>query len=129
MKQFKTKKFNNEASKVGLKDEVLLETLTNFLKLNRDEQIKFSLGAGLYKVRIATKEGRGKSAGSRTILAFKRDNGMYWLHLLKKKKKGNVTSSELKKLKHVADILFGLTDEQINKLITLGELCEVKNNV
>lgn len=129
MKHIKIKRFNNEAKKADLKDDTLVETLSNFIKLNRDEQLKYSLGAGLYKLRIATKEGRGKSGGSRSILAFKNDNGVYWLHLFSKNDKGNVTTAELKKLKHLADIMFGLTDEQIIKLIKLGELCEVNTNV
>jgi hypothetical protein len=129
MKQFKIKKFNNEAKKVDLKDAILVQTLNEFFNLNREEQQKFSLGAGLYKLRIATKEGRGKSGGSRSILAFKKDNGIYWLHLFSKNEKGNVTTTELKKLKHLADIMFALTDEQLAKLISLGELCEVNTNV
>ena len=129
MKHIKIKKFSNEAKKVNLKDEILVETLNHFMKLDRDEQQKYSLGSGLYKLRIATKEGRGKSGGSRIILAFKRDDSIYWLHLFSKNDKGNVTTSELKKLKNLADILFELTDEQIVKLINLGELCEVVINV
>lgn len=129
MKHLKIKKFNNEAKKIGLIDEVLIETLDDFFKLSRDEQQKYSLGAGLYKLRIATNEGRGKSGGSRSILAFKKDNGVYWLHLFSKNDKGNITTSELKKLKQLADIMLGLNDEQISKLIGLGELCEVNKNV
>ncbi|KTD04773.1 type II toxin-antitoxin system RelE/ParE family toxin [Fluoribacter gormanii] len=129
MKHLKIKKFNNEAKKVGLKDETLIKTLDNFFKLSRDEQLQYSLGAGLYKLRIATNEGRGKSGGGRSILAYKKDNGIYWLHLFSKNDKGNVTTSELKKLKQLADIMLGLNDEQINKLINLGELCEVNINV
>jgi hypothetical protein len=87
------------------------------------------LGAGLYKLRIATKEGRGKSGGSRSILAFKKDNGIYWLHLFSKNDKENVTTSELKKLKQLSDIMFTLTDEQVKNLVSLGELCEVNTNV
>lgn len=129
IKHLKIKKFNNEANKVGLKDEILIETLDRFFQLSRDEQLKYSLGAGLYKLRIATNEGRGKSGGSRSILAFKKDNGIYWLHLFAKSDKGNVTTSELKKLKQLADIMLGLSHEQINKLIDLGELWEVNKNV
>ncbi|WP_131778561.1 type II toxin-antitoxin system RelE/ParE family toxin [Legionella bozemanae] len=129
MKHLKIKKFNNEAKRVGLKDEILIKTLDNFFKLNRDEQLKYSLGAGLYKLRIATNKGQGKSGGSRSILAFKKENGVYWLHLFSKNDKGNVTTSELKKLKQLAGIMLELNDEQVNKLISLGELCEVNINV
>lgn len=129
MKQFKIKKFNSEVKKIDLKDDILVETLNDFLLLNRDEQLKFSLGANLYKLRIATKEGRGKSGGSRSILAFKNDTGVYWLHLFSKNEKGNITTTELKKLKHLADIMLSLTDKQLAKLIYLGEICEVTKNV
>lgn len=129
MKNIKIKKFSNEAEKANLKDSLLIETLNNFMELSRDEQLKYSLGAGLFKLRIASKEGRGKSGGSRSILAFKRDNGVYWLHLFSKNDKGNVTTFELKKLKNLSEIMLGLTDEQIIKLINLGELYEVKANV
>ncbi|KTD57858.1 hypothetical protein Lsan_2487 [Legionella santicrucis] len=129
MKHIKIKKFSNEAIKANLTDSLLVETLTSFIKLNRDEQLKYSLGAGLYKLRIATKEGKGKRGGSRSIMAFKNDKGIFWLHLFSKNDKGNVSTSELKKLKQLADIMFDLTDEQIIKLINLGELLEVKINV
>lgn len=128
MKHIKIKKFSNEADKVDLTDSILVEASSNFFKLSREEQLKYSLGAGLYKLRIATKEGRGKSGGSRSILAFKNDKGLFWLHLFSKNDKGNVTTSELKKLKHLADIMFELSDEKIKKLINLGELFEVKIN-
>ncbi|MBA2650275.1 MAG: type II toxin-antitoxin system RelE/ParE family toxin [Legionella sp.] len=129
MKNIKIKKFNREAKKADLEDLTLVETLNIFIKLNRDEQLKYSLGSGLYKLRVSTKEGRGKSSGSRIILAFKNDRGVFWLHLFSKNDKGNVTISELKKLKHLAEIMLELTDEQIINLINLGELCEVNTNV
>lgn len=47
MKHLKIKKFNSEAKKIGLIDEVLVDTLDDFLKLSRDDQQKYSLGAGL----------------------------------------------------------------------------------
>lgn len=54
--------------------------------------------------------------------------GVYWIHLFSKNDKGNVTTSELKKLKQLSGIMFELSDEQIKKLINLGELFEVKIN-
>lgn len=129
MKHLKIKKFSSEAKRANLIDQILIDTLNEFFNLSREEQLKHSLGAGLYKLRIATKEGRGKSGGSRSILAFKKDNGIYWLHLFSKNDKENVTTSELKKLKQLSDIMFTLTDEQVKNLVNLGELCEVNTNV
>jgi len=129
MKHLKIKKFSSEAKRANLIDQILIDTLNEFFNLSREEQLKYSLGAGLYKLRIATKEGRGKSGGSRSILAFKKDNEIYWLHLFSKNDKENVTTSELKKLKQLSDIMFTLTDEQVKNLVNLGELCEVNTNV
>jgi hypothetical protein len=129
VKHYKVKKFSNEAKKDNLLDSLLSETLGDFLNLGKLGQLKFALGAGLYKLRIATKEGKGKSGGSRSILAFKNDSRVIWLHLFSKNDKGNVTISELKKLKILSNILLDLPDAEITRLIELGELCEVNKNV
>ena len=129
MKHYKIKKFSNEAKKDNVSDVLLSDTLNDFLGLGATGQQKFSLGAGLYKLRLASKEGRGKSAGSRSILAFKNDNRVMWLHLFSKNEKGNVSISELKKLKLLSNILLEIPDHEIAKLIKLGELYEVNENV
>lgn len=129
MKRYKIKKFTNEAKKHQLTDYVLNETLKDFLELETKDQQKFSLGASLYKLRIATKEGRGKSGGSRSILAFKKENKLIWLHLFSKNDKGNVSAEELKKLKILSNILLDLSDSELAKLINSGELFEVNEHV
>jgi hypothetical protein len=72
---------------------------------------------------------KSSSNNQLNILAFKKDNEIYWLHLFSKNDKENVTTSELKKLKQLSDIMFTLTDEQVKNLVSLGELCEVNTNV
>ena len=128
MKHLKIKKFCAEAKKNNLDDRDLVETKNEFIKLTREEQLKFSLGAGLFKLRIATKSGRGKSAGSRSLLAFQKNNGIFWLHLFSKNDKENITSLELKKLKQLSNIMIHLNDAEIEKLINIGELYEVNEN-
>lgn len=128
MKTLKSKKFSSEAKKSKVKDEMLSKTLAIFLDLDEAGRKKFALGAGLYKLRIASKRGRGKSGGSRSILAFKQDDCLIWLHLFDKNDKGNISSKELKKLKTLADILLGLSKSELQGLIEAGELLEVENN-
>ena len=101
----------------------------HFLKTSDDERQRYSLGAGLYKLRLATNEGQGKSGGSRTILAFQTESRVIWLHLFAKNDKGNVTTNELKKLKSLADVLLGLSVDGIARLMKLDELCEVNEHV
>lgn len=129
MNSYKVKKFANEAKKLKVTNEQLLETLSHFLKMETEDRQKYSLGAGLYKLRLATNEGKGKSGGSRTVLAFKQDTRVIWLHLFAKNDKENITTSELKKLKLLADILLSMPIEDILKLIKANELYEVTKNV
>lgn len=123
------KKFVSEAKKESIFDGLLSNTLNDFLNMRKNDQQKFSLGAGLYKLRLATKEGRGKSGGSRTILAFKNDERVVWLHLFSKNEKGNISVTELKKLKLLSNILLEISDDKLMKLLELGELYEVNENV
>jgi hypothetical protein len=129
MKCYKVKKFAHESKKLKVSDKLLSDTLVHFLKTSDDERQRYSLGAGLYKLRLATNEGQGKSGGSRTILAFKTDSRVIWLHLFAKNDKGNVTTHELKKLKSLADILLSLSVDGIARLMKLGELYEVNEHV
>lgn len=62
-------------------------------------------------------------------MAFKKDYRVIWIHLFSKNDKGNITTSELKKLKSLSDILLTLSDDEISRLIDLGELYEVIENV
>ncbi len=129
MNSYKVKKFSHEAKKLKVTNEQLLETLSHFLKMETEDRQKYSLGAGLYKLRLATNEGKGKSGGSRTVLAFKQDTRVIWLHLFAKNNKENITTSELKKLKLLADIFLSMPIEDILKLIKANELYEVTENV
>lgn len=129
MKHYKVRKFARETKKIDLSDMLLLDTATDFLNLDDAGRKRYALGAGLYKLRVATNEGQGKSAGSRSILAFEEDSKIIWLHLFSKNDKGNVTTNELIKLKLLADILLGLSDSDFTELIKAGEMYEVKENV
>ena len=74
-------------------------------------------------------EGKGKSGDSRTILAFKTDTRVIWIHLFAKNDKGNITTNELKKLKSLADILLGLSADGMAHIMKLDELYEVNEHV
>lgn len=129
MKCYKVKKFAQETKKLKVTDQLLSETVVYFLQTSDKERQRHSLGAGLYKLRLATNESRGKSSGSRTILAFKTNSRVIWLHVFAKNDKGNVTTNELKKLKSLADILLGLSVDGIARLIKIDELYEVSEYV
>lgn len=128
MKHYKVRKFARETKKIDVTDMVLLDTAIAFLNLDEAGRKRYALGAGLYKLRVATNEGQGKSGGSRSILAFEEDRKIIWLHLFPKNDKGNVTMNELKKLKSLSDILLSLSDSDFAQLIKTDEIYEVKRN-
>src|SRR5260221_12441117 len=103
MKYYKVKKFANEAKKLKVTDKLLTDTLLHFMKTDENGQQKYALGAGLYKLRLATNEGQGKSSVSRTIVAFKSNSRIICLHIFTKNDKENITTIERKKLKKLAD--------------------------
>jgi len=125
MKHYKTKTFSGESKLEVVSDKVLLETIDDFINLDTLGQNRCSLGAGLYKLRLASKKDAGKSGGSRSILAFKKDTVVYWIHLFPKSFKDNVTTKELNNLKKLSKILLNLGDKDIAKLLKNGEILEV----
>ena len=129
LKHYKVKKFASEAKKSNVSDGLLSNTLKEFLNIGEDGQKRLSLGSGLYKLRLATQEGKGKSGGSRGLLAFKKDDRLIWLHLFSKNDKENITTNELKKLKSLSDILLNMPDDDIAKLVKLGEFYEINNSL
>jgi len=128
LRQYKVRKFSTDAKKDQLTDEMLLEIANDFLQLPNDQKNQYSLGAGLYKLRIASKTGRGKSGGSRSILAFKDGDRLIWLYIFDKNDKGNISSTELADLKKLSGTLLSATKDQMKLLIESGKLQEIKND-
>lgn len=100
VKQYKVKRFKVETKKLNIADKMLINTVNDFMSMDKQGQQRYALGAGLYKLRLASNDG-----------------------------KGNVTTGELKKLKILADILLGLSEADIDNLVKRGELLEVQDHV
>lgn len=128
LRQYKVRKFSTDAKKDQLTDEMLLEIANDFLQLPNDQKNQYSLGAGLYKLRIASKTGRGKSGGSRSILALKEGDSLIWLYIFDKNDKGNISNTELADLKKLSGTLLSATKDQMKLLIESGKLQEIKND-
>ena len=117
---YKTKSFFHWSSKHEVEDIHLVKAI---------EEIKVGinvvdLGGYLYKKRIATK-GRGKSGSVRTILAYKREEIVFFLHGYEKGEKDNIVDLEKNALKKLAKVLLTLTKTQIQKAVINGEIKEV----
>lgn len=117
-----TKEFTRFARKAGLLDAKLLQAAGNVAKGQYDAD----LGGGVFKQRVA-REGGGKSGGFRTIILFMVGGHSFFAHRFAKNNKANVSAKELKALKHLANILIGFSDEQLQAAKAAGELSEVSN--
>jgi len=82
------------------------------------------LGGSLYKKRIAF-GGKGKSGGLRLIIAFRREEKIFFVYGFKKNKKENITEEEVEALKEQAQTYLMLSEEQIQKAIETKKFIEI----
>lgn len=120
------KKFKSEAKKAGITNALLVDTADDFISMDEIAKERLSLGSGIYKVRMASNSGQGKSSGARAVLVYKKEDKIFWLHVFKKNEKENISTTELKKLKVLSKVFLNLKDNEIQALIDAGELSEVK---
>lgn len=123
MRIFKNKAFTKWAEKEGLNDDVL--------QIAVDEMerglIDADLGGHVVKKRVAV-GGRGKRGGVRTLLAYKSGDKAFFMYGFAKNARANVSTDELKALKHLAKELMNYSDKTLTKAIQHGALIEVEYN-
>jgi len=120
MKIFKNAWFTKYAKREKLSDKFLVHAVNDI----SNGIISADLGGNLLKQRIA-KQGRGKSGGYRTIIAFKKEDKAFFLYGFAKNQQDNIEQDALKSLKNLAKELLVLDDNQINRLLENGILTEV----
>jgi|TARA_Y100000814_G_C11968921_1_gene277283 hypothetical protein len=97
-----------------------------FQRFARRENISdAALGGNVIKQRIARPR-QGKSGGYRALIVFRRGDRAFFVYGFAKKDRDNIRRDELKVFKRAAKALLALSDEQIEKLITVGGLTEVE---
>jgi hypothetical protein len=123
MRIFKNKAFIKWAEKEGLSDDAL--------QIAVDEMerglIDADLGGHVVKKRVAV-VGRGKRGGVRTLLAYKSGDKAFFMYGFAKNARANVSTDELKALKHLAKELMNYSDKTLTKAIQHGALIEVEDN-
>lgn len=120
MRIFKTKNFNRFVEKENLDDNAL----RNAIQKVENGLIDADLGGNLIKLRIARK-GQGKSAGYRTIIAYKKNKKAFFLYGFAKNEQENISKDHLLSLKDLASSWIKASDEKINLAISKGILNEV----
>ena len=123
MKIYKTQWFAKWAHKEKIRDSALIAAIEEM------EQGLFDadLGGHVYKKRIAI-QGRGKSGGVRTIIAYRATDKAFFTYGFAKNKQSNISRKELHVLKIVAETLLAHDDAMLAHLVTVNELVEVNDD-
>ncbi|MGZ8213812.1 MAG: type II toxin-antitoxin system RelE/ParE family toxin [Methylosarcina sp.] len=120
---YKTKWFDKWSDNEGLSDKTLcraVEEMSNGL-------FDADLGSGLFKKRVSRK-GQGKSSGYRTLVATNKDDRWFFVYGFPKNARSNITKTDEKALKMLANELLSYTPAAIEKIKMAGEITEVKCN-
>lgn len=122
MQVFKTKWFARFARQEGIPDRSLVEAI------RRAERglIDADLGGGLIKQRVA-RQGKGRSGGYRTIIAYRNKGRAVFLYAFAKSERENVEPNELLLLRELAENWLAADAAKIRRETELGNLKEVED--
>jgi hypothetical protein len=117
---FKNKWFVRFASKEGIEDRKLWEAI----KAAERGTIDADLGGGVIKQRVA-RDGGGKSGGYRTIILYRKGDRAFFVYGFPKSERENISPSELREFKKLAEVMLDMTSKQIEDQVTAGHLQKV----
>lgn len=120
MRIFKNKELHKWQKEVRLSDLTLKKAIYEI----ESGLYEANLGGNVYKKRVPL-DNRGKSGGSRTIIAFKLNNNAFFIYGFSKNKRSNITLRENNALKELAKVYFSYDKKEINHAIKSGELIGV----
>lgn len=120
MKKLITKSFSKWATKQNIAHEELVKAIREIESGN----FEANLGGQILKKRIRF-QGKGKSGSGRTIVFYKREDRVIFIHGFAKNEKSNLTTKELNAFKEFAKILLSLSSEQLCIAIENGDFIEV----
>jgi hypothetical protein len=86
--------------------------------------IDADLGGHVYKKRVAI-QGRGKSGGVRTLIAYQVQDRAFFIYGFAKNKRANISNKELQALQIIANNLLNHNDKMLDQLLNQKELVEV----
>ncbi|MCK5681186.1 type II toxin-antitoxin system RelE/ParE family toxin [bacterium] len=108
MRKLSTKWFNKWAEKANLSNLNLLESIDN---LEKGLSV-VDLGGSLFKIRVKRAD-KGKSAGFRTIVVYKKEEKVVFLYGFGKNEKSNINKAELQYFKKLGKDMLALEDKQV----------------
>ena len=120
---FKTRQFARWGRKAGLTDDALCVAVAEMA----NRLIDADLGGGVVKKRVAL-PGRGKSAGSRTLIATNKADRWFFVFGFEKNERANINDKELEALQATAADLLKLISDQLDDAVTQEILQEICND-
>lgn len=117
---FKTRSFYRWMRKTELTDTLLCAAVVEM----EQGLVDAHLGGWVVKKRIAI-PGRGKSGGTRTLLATNHKNRWFFVLGFEKNVRANIGDIELGALQDIAVDLLALGSSQLDKAVTEGKLLEI----
>lgn len=111
-------------SKWAAKQDIPLEELDKAIREIESGSFEANLGGHILKKRIRF-QGKGKSGSGRTIVCYKREDRVIFVHGFAKNEKSNLSLKELIAFKELAQIFLGLSPEQLRIAIENGDFIEV----
>lgn len=120
MQIFKTKLFSKWAKEEGLNDEALDNTINELI----NDLYEANLGGSVYKKRVSV-SGRGKSGGTRTLIAYRENDRAIFLYGFAKNERDNINNKELSALKKLAKIYLNFDETETASAVKSRELIEV----
>jgi hypothetical protein len=112
MRKLCTKWFKKWAKKANLSNLNLLESINN---LERGLSVA-DLGGDIFKIRVK-RTGKGKSAGFRTIVVYRKKEKIIFLYGFSKNEKSNIDKVELQYFKKLGSDLLALKSRQVTDSI------------
>jgi hypothetical protein len=106
--------------KTELSDKALCEAVKEMER----GLIDADLGGGVVKKRIAL-PGRGKSGGTRTLVATNKGERWFFVFGFEKNERANVSATELEALQNIAHDLLKLSARELDTYVDKGALQEI----
>ncbi len=120
MRVFKTRAVTRFCKGEGITDAQLADAIA---RVERG-LVDAALGGGLIKQRVA-RQGKGKSGGWRTLIAYRSGDRAVFLFGFAKNHRDNVGPDQLAQLKAAADDVLALTATQISARLADKTLTEI----
>jgi hypothetical protein len=117
---FKTRWFTRFARKEGIRDERLAQAVAEVER----GLMEADLGRGLIKKRVA-REGRGKSGGYRTIIAYRKGKRSIFVYGFSKSSADNIDDAELEELRNLARLYLEFSEHDMQDAINTGTFKEI----